>query len=303
MKRIFIIIFILSGLLGCKTITVGTEGRKCLDNDTCIGDNLVCTQQGICKPCGGETDLCCQNKVCNDDLVCGEEGLCQECGRFNHPCCSGKSCKGDDVKCNRENICVPCGFKNGGPCCNNATCYMGMGCNSQGICTADCGDENEICCANGLCKKGVCTSKNICKSEYFNAEGSSVACGSNDESCCEGQGCEVGLECNSDNICIFCGFEGLPICTKRGYECSGWLMNNNGNCTNPFISNPNTNVRICARVEPGHISEDYQDWCYWNAAYYKKDGSICGLIQWEEMRTICKEMENPGKYNIQHFGN
>lgn len=43
---------------------------------------------------------------------------------------------------------------------------------------------------------------------------------------------------------------------------------------------------MCERAKLGYVSDEYEDWCYWNAAFYIKDNTICELINRVEFITL-----------------
>ena len=303
MKRELFVFFFLLFFVSCHK--GGGEGEKCLDGNTCAADNLVCTQEGICKPCGNSSDdPCCQNRTCFGRLVCATDGTCQLCGNHDAPCCSGGKCINDSDICSQDNICVTCGFESE-LCCKNSMCEPYLLCNAQSICKS-CGGENEICCIGGNtqkeCISGICTPDNICKSTVCSSAGVCTHCGYPNEPCCEGKdggSCTGGDVCGEDNICFSCGYIGQPACEESG--CDGWFAAINGVCSNPFKEDAGADYKsICERAEPGRYTSD-RDQCYWYAAYYRKNEYICDGIEWSEMRTLCQEMKYPGFYVVMPF--
>jgi hypothetical protein len=49
---------------------------------------------------------------------------------------------------------------------------------------------------------------------------------------------------------------------------------------------------------PQSPSDLSRDWCFWNAAFYKKDNAVCEKIDWGEMYDLCIEGEDPRDYSV-----
>jgi hypothetical protein len=80
--------------------------------------------------------------------------------------------------------------------------------------------------------------------------------------------------------------------------CKGWYMPHEGICKNPFEVDVSTVLTICEQSEPGEVERHYRDWCYWYAAFWKEDITICASIEWEKMRDVCERGANPEDYDI-----
>jgi len=184
-------------------------------------------------------------------------------------------------------------------------CEPWLICNEQNICVR-CGGEDEICCKANEdqeeCISGVCTPENICKSKICSIFGICSDCGYPGQPCCEGKegGVCMGDDiCGEDNTCFSCGYINEAACKDN--ECQGWLVEINGLCNNPFEFNSEADfMKICAQSEPGRFLSQ-RDQCYWYAAYYQRDETICDLIEWGEMRSLCRDMKFPGFYVVMPY--
>jgi len=67
---------------------------------------------------------------------------------------------------------------------------------------------------------------------------------------------------------------------------------------NPFEVDPAAEVALCENVEPGYSNRTERDWCYWYAAFHKKDASICAMISWGTMKEKCQELTDPDDYSV-----
>jgi len=296
MKRIFLLLAALVFLVGCSK--AGTEGGKCLEENTCAEIDLTCSLQGKCERCGDSSEPCCENKSCSEGLTCAEWGYCQSCGGLVQPCCEGQVCS-EDLVCGGENTCEFCGSE-GDPCCEGSVCNVFQVCGPDEVCMS-CGKKGEPCCEHDDfrgCIEGACIAENTCQTEVCDKNNICTECGINGQPCCEGGTCGSGYICSDDNSCESCGYRGYPICADGA--CEGWWQEINGVCENPFEIDPQALTSICEQAQPGH-NRSQQDWCYWYAAFYKPDVSICDLIQWETMKEKCLEMEDPDDYSIVYF--
>ncbi len=224
--------------------------------------------------------------LCEENEICSEDGECYPCGDNEQPCCEDGSCHDHNI-CGRDNICHTCG-DNQEPCCTGEVCEEGTICNSAGYCES-CGKEDQPCCAGGACADWeICTTDNICQS-----------CGWNGQPPCEGEVCEE-WHFIEDGLCVNCGGPNLPICPDRGCiswyipfncpDCVGWELLD-GSCLNPFKIFPNDyGIEYCDNLE------EHNDWCYWHAAYFKKEPIICESILDGEKRELCEKGANPENY-------
>ena len=69
-------------------------------------------------------------------------------------------------------------------------------------------------------------------------------------------------------------------------------------CVDPFTINAAADTSICETAEPGDSERHYRDWCYWYAAFSKDNTSMCGNIEWDKMKAVCEEGEDPNDYEI-----
>ncbi len=134
---------------------------------------------GMCAPCGGEGELCCEESACDEGLTCGEGSA------FGTASCvpdGNAAPDGGDVV--DGSAAQPCGTE-GNVCCaagrpgNAATCGDGLECDNPGgpdlddsICVAAggnsadasaCGDLDQPCC-EGARGNGVCNGDLDCES-------------------------------------------------------------------------------------------------------------------------------------------
>jgi hypothetical protein len=268
----------------------GAEYQSCLEDGTCLGPDLGCNkEQNICYKCGSVYMPCCSGNSCDIFLTC-VNGECVGCGGESGNCCPGETCQTPGELLCDSGICRRCG--------NYAelTC-PGNKCNDpemivvEGRCT-NCGMPGSPPCSGNICMHpDFLIIDQVCRGD----------CGQDDgDQCCAGNICREFLICGTDNTCHSCGgYLGSIPCQDN--KCRGWLVPSDGVCTNPFEPNPGTDVSTCLSAEPG--SDPYQrDWCYWYAAYYKNDTSLCTSIEWGEMRGYCQAGENPGNYLIGPYG-
>lgn len=154
------------GPLTC--VPCGGYGEPCCDPDSCDpgfvcepcpdqnetqggggGENgiIVCPSgaSGVCEPCGGLEEDCCEGGVCDEGFHCeplsgetierGSGGgvplqACLPCGALGLECCDGETCLGESLVCGGQ-LCEACG-EIGEQCCANETCPA-----SGGLCVAD----------------------------------------------------------------------------------------------------------------------------------------------------------------------
>ena len=132
----------------------GERGQQCCSASenfrACpAGSDLVCNSAGVCEPCGGAGEPCCQRLArlepeCDLRNVCTPGG-CEPCGQRGERCCAGEDnaefCQFPDaLSCSRsdgDGVCVLCGGF-GQPCCQIRSgdapfCDSGS-CNSSGCC-------------------------------------------------------------------------------------------------------------------------------------------------------------------------
>jgi hypothetical protein len=54
---------------------------------------------GMCGPCGGPMQPCCNGMCTDPSTVCsmsgGPGGMCQQCGGRGQPCCANNTCNAD----------------------------------------------------------------------------------------------------------------------------------------------------------------------------------------------------------------
>lgn len=252
-------------LISCSK--VGFEGGKCLGGGKCAENNLICSVSGSCESCGQADQMCCKGNLCNENTTCGSNNICEFCGEEGEACCKD-SCRSLYNVCSSQGICAPCGNIDE-PCCEGE--------DFQG------------------CEFGTCNIDHTCQTEICDDKGKCTGCGNKDQTCCKGETCGTGFVCGESNICKSCGKPMVPACADG--KCDGWWQNINGVCENPFKDNPNTDLLICKQADPGQ-KKTQQDSCFWYAAFYTKDKTICEMIQWEKMKILCQKMENPNNYNI-----
>jgi len=295
MKKQLFFLLVLSLAVSCGG-EEGSFGEPCRSPEDrlepCDG-GLECNPENICEECGGENQLCCESEYIenchSDNLMCSDEGYCVSCGTENSPCCPGNECD-STLTCGKDNLCFACGYGDRQPCCEGVYCYGNLACV----------EEN-------------------CTSQICGEDGSCQPCGGIDELCCAGGACSVDSTCAGEGACIACGGLDEPACANRmcGYwkwnpenktytpcECDAWFTNVDGMCSVPFKADPQTDIEICRLaglrdeivILPSVTEIESADWCYWYAAYFKNDLSLCDHITWGEMQTICSEGENPEDY-------
>lgn len=293
MKRSIILMVFLLLMTGCSS--KGDEGEKCLTDGKCSSPNLACNTQNRCAECGDTFEICCDNNTClNEGEVCGQGGYCDRCGYEDYACCPGDSCREGNI-CGQDDVCSACGLE-GSPCCPGDQCDEYSVCSPDGFCES-CGTEiGSRCCEEGgiACQAGACDPAGFCVNEICESDENCSACGAFGEPCCEGNSCEEGRVCNDDLTCDFCGGDDELPC--EGGECFGWYSLLDGRCRNSFAYDRNSDLSICRNIQKSSPSDLAQDWCFWNASYYKKDKSICDEIEWSEMIDLCVEGENPANY-------
>ena len=244
---------------------------------------------GLLLGCKGEVGQKCQKGgLCKDNYsYCNDTGVCERCGYLNQPCCPTSGCFSDNQKC-ESGVCIECG-KEGQPCCfGEEPCgSQGMNYCNAGVCER-CGTTGEVCCPGenpcflpeyDVCKAGICES-----------------CGGYNDPCCAGSLCREGYNCMPDNSCVSCGGWDENACLV-GTSCQSWLAPIDGVCGSPFKANPGTDADLClsAKIEDTSYGKD---WCYWHAAYFKQDLSLCDQILWGDARDKCSQNENPEDYYI-----
>lgn len=293
MKRLLLFACIILLLSACQS--TGSEGGKCLEGGTCAQTNLICNQQNICELCGKNHKPCCSGNACPNGLTCTEAGYCETCGGVGQPCCGGTECQ-TGLRCDSDHTCQYCGIL-GNPCCEGGKCDDLSVCDFQNMCQP-CGMQGEPCCTSGnyLCYEGACVADQTCQTEICDAAGNCSECGILTQPCCEGDTCHVGYICGANNQCENCGWRGDSVCADG--TCAGYLQNVNGTCLDPFKANPTANVSLCEKAEPGYRNITDRDWCYWYAAFYKKDATICSKIVWATMKEKCQQMANPDDYSV-----
>lgn len=136
---------------------------------------------GMCAPCGGEGELCCEESSCSEGFICDAESS------LGAPSCVPDGNAVTDGGAPQDGSVVePCGAE-GDVCCaagrpgNAATCADGLECNNPGGPDLD----DSICVALG-----------------GNSADAATACGELDQPCCEGARgtgvCNGDLECDSN---------------------------------------------------------------------------------------------------------
>lgn len=174
---------------------------------------------------------------------------------------------------------------------------MSSTCDQAGMCVA-CGASGQSCCLGSEypCWEGACVADNTCQTQICDASGNCAECGILTQPCCEGGVCGTGYICGDDDICTNCGWRGDPVCADG--NCVGYWQNVNGLCENPFEIDPAADITLCEQVEPGYSNRNERDWCYWYAAFYKKDTSPCAMIVWSTMQEKCLELADPNEYSV-----
>lgn len=136
---------------------------------------------GMCAPCGGEGELCCEESSCGEGFICDAESSvgAPSCVPDGHAVTDGGAPQDGSVA-------EPCGSE-GDVCCatgrpgNAATCGDGLECDNPGGPDLD----DSICVALG-----------------GNSADAATACGEVDQPCCEGARgngvCNGDLECDSN---------------------------------------------------------------------------------------------------------
>ena len=332
-KKISLLLFL---MLMTACISRGLEGDRCLKDGSCRNTDLACDQYtNKCVVCGVYGGPCCADDSCNADYDC-RQGRCEYCGQAGGSCCPGNICNNGSDICGSDQICHnDCGSYNvvsnnsGGwdivdqPCCPGNICAENNFCDIDGLCKRcgmdgqipcpggqcedkestviidgkcrDCGRPDQPCCSGNICKTGntICAADQICQtcgaSHYDISAGVDV-----NEPCCTGNTCADFYTCSSDNTCKRCGFLGGAPCPDDW--CGGWVTPFEGVCSVPFKIDPKADVSICSSAEPGNEGTHQNDWCYWYAAYYKNDTSLCSSIEWGEMLDKCQAGENPENY-------
>ena len=282
MPKNLLFIFIVLVLVSCGSAP-GSEGGDCLEGSVCEHDYLVCGAGGKCVICGFEGDPCCDDGTCRENHVCGSDGICAPCGWEGTLCCDGENCMEGNA-CGEDGMCHICGYS-GTICCQDGICRSGYVCSSENECVF-CGGMDDPCCDGEVCKDGhICNTENFCE-----------ICGYADDLCCPGETCREGYVCTLSGICDTCGELGQLACD--GPICKGWYTPYEGICTNPFEVDCSISPGICEHAEPGEIERYDQDWCYWYAAYWKGQPSICSNIGWEKMQALCEDGENPDDFEV-----
>jgi hypothetical protein len=280
-KRLFFILIFLV-LVACGSAP-GSEGGDCLEGNTCEHDYLVCGADGKCVICGFEGDPCCDDGTCRENHVCGSDGFCGPCGWDGVACCEGGTCQ-EGHACGEDGMCHMCGYS-GSICCPDGSCNSGYVCSSENECVS-CGFLDQPCCDREVCDEGY-----ICSEE-----GSCETCGYAGDLCCPGETCREWNVCTPSGLCEDCGELGQLSC--QGPICKGWYLPHNGMCQNPFEVAKNTSLSLCEQTEPGEVERHDRDWCYWYAAYWKMDPTICENIEWEQMKIVCEKGENPDDFDV-----
>lgn len=124
----------------------------CATGETCDAST------GMCVPCGGDGERCCDADLCSAGRVCSG-GTCTPCGGNGEPCCAGRSCDAARI-CGVDGACRDCGSA-GQPCCASDTCAAGLVCGVDGACR-NCGGRSEPCCGGGTCDRGLMCMAGTC---------------------------------------------------------------------------------------------------------------------------------------------
>jgi len=158
--------------------------------------------------------------------------------------------------------------------------------------------KGQPCCTSGdyACYEGACIPAGTCQTEICDSAGNCSECGIITQPCCKGDTCHEGYICAADHQCANCGWRGDPVCADG--TCAGFWQNVDGSCVNPFEVDPAAEVALCENVEPGYSNRTERDWCYWYAAFHKKDASICAMISWGTMKEKCQELTDPDDYSV-----
>ncbi len=313
--RMIYIILILQLVLSITVSCVkrGALNERCKKDGTC-NTYYACGDDGRCHPCGGDGELCCPidksrlTSICDTNHECWQDGLCHACGGEDLPPCTSGGCKFlGCVRIDRKNVCsLECSPGEDGlchccggadeACCQERKCSEGYACDAKGLC-AVCGDIGQICCDENACQHSLwstmCTEEDIC-----------VRCGRGNDPCCPDNTCDEWYECDEDGLCQPCGrLYARSAC--EGERCMGWLENMEGQCIVPFVLDPDRDLSICDQfvetTRRSSLEEESSDWCYWYAAFWKRDSTICQQITWVEMREKCLEKKDPDDYYVTPF--
>lgn len=300
----------------------GDPYYPCCEGDQC-SEGSTCGPDGMCEACGGYDQRCCENDRCDEGFTCGSDAKCHQCGVHDLPCCEEDLCQ-EWFTCGSDGNCHSCGGYEE-LCCEEELCREGYLCGPEGECES-CGGYDEPCCLADLVLPGASGPKHFCDDGYVcGPDDKCLSCGGYDEPCCAGEVCREGYECRADGVCHGCGTyepcagnqcnEGYYYddsdgkCYQYGYlnnrcweesRCDGWFECFDGKCVNPFERDATRSTSICEEAEAG-TSRSSRDWCYWYAAYWKEDTSICENISWGQMRDKCREGENPASYYVLPF--
>jgi hypothetical protein len=152
------------------------------------------------------------------------------------------------------------------------------------------------CCADGSCEDSICAEDKLCTDQICDDKGNCQTCGTYDQPCCEGNTCLSGFLCNDQKTCEYCGELFTPPCKDN--ECIGWYIPIDNECRDPFDEDPDYDVAVCQKLDPGYKSSIGRDWCLWSAAFHKKDISICEQILWGPMTIKCSEGGDPADYIV-----
>lgn len=171
-----------SGTCRPRTCAPGSLGCTCLDGFACYGNNVECNPDGLCQyivctagtlgcPCTADEQCLEPGSLCTSGQLCvavacriGDEG----CACDSDQSC-GVSATGEPLTCSTDDHCVA------------ATCAPGASgcvCRDGYLCLGS-GDE----CRNGYCMASDCTA-------------GSAQC------VCAGGGCNGGLRCLANRICV-----------------------------------------------------------------------------------------------------
>jgi len=236
-------------------------------------------------------EQCCPGETAckGSDLICSDD-QCLQCGGKDQPCCPGDVCitprsAFGKLYCETDQgVCKACGFTGYECCPGEDPCGTeGYSFCNQGVCS-DCGFSGQPCCTGDQCSEmSVCNSDKTCESCLYTGQSCTA-----DWQCCEYHTCTQNQTCGS------CGGVDEAICSRDG--CRGWLVEVNEVCTSPFESKPETDLSICTSAD----SDDNlgPDLCFWHAAYFKNDNSLCSRISFTKARSKCEEGGNPKYYLI-----
>ncbi len=222
-----------SGAGVCEPISAlcGKENQICCSEGEKCDAGLGCSASNYCIQCGGLDEPCCAytpanpGDACQDDMQCVISGASKVCQ--NPQVCgpSKEQCTGATICCDEppfKGVCVTYEL-----CANQVscpTCDFDQYCDASNLASPECkdcslspencnyGDLGELCSTTDpalACREGMCvtqTGSNL---------GICYPCGSEGDICCtEGEECDSGLLCTSDNICELCGVVDEACCSS-----------------------------------------------------------------------------------------